>query len=215
MVTLSPTASFLLGKLLSRSSHRGRSERGPASGSEGVWHAQTAPPAQPFQRLDGCVYKSQRWNDGDSFHVLLRDQKEVIYRLYFVDTPEEERVYADRIAEQAAYFGISADAALEVGKEASEFTKQALAKPFTTYTRWRRALGRSAIWRYYAIVVTADGHDLNELLVSNGLARIYGTRTPLPDGRDSRTYLAHLHELENEARAAKRGAWGMGAAVKH
>ena len=75
-------------------------------------------------------------------------------------------------------------------------------------SRWPRALGRSANWRYYAIVVTADGHDLNELLVSNGLARIYGTRTPLPDGRDSRTYLAHLHELENEARAAKRGAWG-------
>jgi hypothetical protein len=43
---------------------------------------QTAPPAQPFQRLDDCVYKSQRWNDGDSFHVLLRDQKEVIFRLY-------------------------------------------------------------------------------------------------------------------------------------
>jgi hypothetical protein len=40
---------------------------------------QTAPPAQPFQRLDGCVYKSQRWNDGDSFHVLLRDQKEVVF----------------------------------------------------------------------------------------------------------------------------------------
>ena len=171
--------------------------------------AQTAPPAQPFQRLDGCVYKSQRWNDGDSFHVLLRDQKEVVFRLYFVDTPEEERVYADRIAEQAAYFGISADAALEVGKEASEFTKRALAKPFTTYTRWRRALGRSAIWRYYAIVVTADGRDLNELLVSAGLARIYGTRTPLPDGRDSREYLAHLHDLENEAKAAKRGGWGM------
>jgi endonuclease YncB( thermonuclease family) len=169
--------------------------------------AQKAPPSKPFERFDGCVYKSQRWNDGDSFHVLLRDQKEVVFRLYFVDTPEEERVYADRIAEQAAYFRISADAALEVGKEASEFTKRTLAKPFTTYTRWRRALGRSANWRYYAIVVTADGHDLNELLVSNGLARIYGTRTPLPDGRDSRTYLAHLNELENEARAAKRGAW--------
>jgi endonuclease YncB( thermonuclease family) len=169
---------------------------------------QTAPPPQPFQRLDGCVYKPQRWNDGDSFHVVLPDQKEVVVRLYFVDTPEEERVYTDRLAEQAAYFGISADAALEVGKEASDFTKRALAKPFTTYTRWRRALGRSANWRYYAIIVTADGHDLNELLVSNGLARIYGTRTALPDGRDSRTYLAHLHELENEARAAKRGAWG-------
>src|SRR5205814_10039808 len=110
--------------------------------------------------------------------------------------------------EQAAYFGISPDAALEVGHKASEFTKRALAKPFTTYTRWRRALGRSSIWRYYAIVVTADGRDLNELLVSNGLARIYGTRTAMRDGRDSRTYLAHLRELETQAKAARRGAWG-------
>jgi endonuclease YncB( thermonuclease family) len=86
--------------------------------------AQTAPPAQPFQQLDGCVYKSQRWNDGDSFHVLLPDQKEVIFRLYFVDTPEEERVYADRIAEQAAYFGISADAVLEVGNSQIKETRR-------------------------------------------------------------------------------------------
>jgi endonuclease YncB( thermonuclease family) len=170
--------------------------------------AQHAPPAQPFQRLDGCAYKPQRWDDGDSFHVILPDQKELIFRLYFVDTPEEERVYADRIAEQAAYFGITPDAAIQTGREASEFTKQALTKPFTIYTRWRRALGRSTIWGYYAIVVTADGHDLNELLVSAGLARIYGTRTPLPDGRDSRTYLARLTELEAQAKAARRGVWG-------
>ena len=167
-----------------------------------------APPAQPFQRVDGCIYKPKRWNDGDSFHVILPDQKELIFRLYFVDAPEEERVYADRISEQAAYFGISTDAAVEIGREASEFTKQALAKPFTIHTRWRRALGRSTLWRYYAIVITSDGRDLNELLVSAGLARIYETRTPLPDGRDSREYLAHLRELESEAKAAKRGAWG-------
>jgi endonuclease YncB( thermonuclease family) len=138
----------------------------------------------------------------------LPDKKELIFRLYFVDAPEEERVYTDRIGEQAAYFGISTDAAVEVGREASDLTKQALAKPFTIYTRWRRALGRSVLWRYYAIVFTAEGKDLNELLVSAGLARIYGTRTPLPDGRDSREYLAHLRELESEAKAAKRGAWG-------
>ena|SRR5438552_13843879 len=53
----------------------------------------------------------------------------------------------------------------------------------------------------------AEGKDLNELFVSAGLPRIYGTRTPLSDGRDSREYLAHLHELENEAKAEKRGAW--------
>jgi endonuclease YncB( thermonuclease family) len=62
--------------------------------------------------------------------------------------------------------------------------------------------------RYYA-VVTRGGRDLNELLVSSGLARIYRSRTPLPDGRDSREYLAHLHALENEAKSAKRGGWGM------
>ena len=44
---------------------------------------------------------------------------------------------------------------------------------------------------------------------------MYGTRTPLPDGRHSREYLAHLHALENEAKAAKRGGWGYGAAVKY
>jgi len=43
---------------------------------------QTAPPAHPFQRLDGCVYKPQRSNDGDSFHVVLPDQKEIVFRLY-------------------------------------------------------------------------------------------------------------------------------------
>ena len=75
--------------------------------------AQHAPPARPFQRFDGCIYKPQRWNDGDSFHVILPDQKELIFRFYFVDTPEEERVYADRIAEQAAYFGITPDAGVE------------------------------------------------------------------------------------------------------
>ena len=131
----------------------------------------------------------------------------MIFRLYFVDTSEEERIYADRIVEQAAYFGISPNAAVEVGREASEFTKQALTKPFTIYTRWRRALGRSTLPRYYAIVLRADGHDLNELLVSAELARIYGTRTPLPDGRDSRTYLARLYALEMQAKAARRGAW--------
>ena len=68
--------------------------------------------------------------------------------------------------------------------------------------------GESALWRYYAIAITAEGNDLNESLVSAGLARIYGRLTPLPDGRDSREYLAHLRGLESEAKAAKRGAWG-------
>ncbi len=61
--------------------------------------------------------------------------------------------------------------------------------------------------RYYALVYTADGRDLAELLVRNGLARIYGTRTPTPDGRDSRAYRRRLKELEAQAKRQQVGAW--------
>ena len=150
------------------------------------------------------MLKPDEWTDGDSFRVRLPDTRLETFGLYFVDTTES-RSRGKRSDEQAAYFGLTRVQAIELGRQAKIFTAKALGQPFTIYTRWRNVFGRT---RYYAIVVTSDGHDLNELLVSNGLARIYGTRTPLPDGRDSRTYLVHLHELENEARAAKRGAWG-------
>jgi endonuclease YncB( thermonuclease family) len=53
----------------------------------------------------------------------------------------------------------------------------------------------------------ADSKDLAQELVRNRLARIYGTRTTLYDGKDSRKYLARLAELEAQAKRAKRGAW--------
>ena len=165
--------------------------------------AGSAPHAMPFERFEHCVLEPDEWTDGDSFRVRLADGRLETFRLYFVDTTES-RSRGKRSDEQAAYFGITRQEAVALGQEAKAFTAKTLAKPFTIYTRWRAVFGPT---RWYAIVATADGKDLNELLVSNGLARIYGTRTPLPDGRDSREYLAHLRELENEAKAAKRGAW--------
>lgn len=167
-------------------------------------YAQRAPEARPFERFANCVLVPDEWTDGDSFRVRLPDGRLETFRLYFVDTTES-RSHSTRSDEQAAYFGISREAAVELGKQAKAFTARALEKPFTIRTRWRPVFGPS---RYYAIVHTADGRDLNELLVSAGLARIYGTRTPLPDGRDSRTYLARLWALESEAKLAKRGGWG-------
>jgi endonuclease YncB( thermonuclease family) len=166
--------------------------------------AQEAPPSKPFERFDGCVLKPDEWTDGDSFRVQLPDGRLKTFRLYFVETTQS-RSRGERSDEQAAYFGLTRAQAIELGTQAKTFTAKALAQPFTIYTRWRSVFGA----RFYAIVITAGGRDLDELLISSGLARIYGTRTPLPDGRDSRTYLAHLHALENEAKAAKRGAWGI------
>ena len=73
----------------------------------------------------------------------------------------------------------------------------------------RNRFGASPLCSRPASRLNARSRTHQPLLVSSGLARIYGTCTPLPDGRDSREYLAHLHELENEAKAAKRGGWGM------
>jgi len=167
--------------------------------------ARGAPLAKPFERFDGGRIEPDEWTDGDSFRVRLLDGRLETFRLYFVDTTES-RSRGNRSDKQAAYFGITHQQAVELGKVTKDFTARALSKPFTIYTRWRGVFGDS---RHYAVVVTADRCDLIELLVSGGLARIYGTRTTLPDGRDSRAYLQRLHELENNAKAAKRGGWGM------
>jgi endonuclease YncB( thermonuclease family) len=143
------------------------------------------------------------WTDGDSFRVRLPDGRLETFRLYFVDTTES-RSRGKRSDEQAAYFGLTRAEAVKLGEEAKAFTAAALQRPFTIQTRWHKVFGPT---RYYACVFTADGNDLAELLVRNGLARIYGTRTPLPDGRDSRTYLATLRELENQAKSAALGGW--------
>ncbi len=165
--------------------------------------AQKAPSAKPFERFDGCVLAPDEWTNGDSFRVPLLDGRLETFRLYFVDTTES-RTRGKRSDEQAAYFGLTRADAVKLGKEAKAFTAAALQRPFTIQTRWRPVFGSP---RYYAFVFTADGNDLAELLVRNGLARIYGTRTPLPDGRDSRTYLATLAGLEQQAKSAGLGGW--------
>jgi hypothetical protein len=43
--------------------------------------------------------------------------------------------------------------------------------------------------------------------VKNGLARIYGIKTRLPDGRTSQEYVAHLETLEERAKSAGVGGW--------
>ena len=57
--------------------------------------------------------------------------------------------------------------------------------------------------RYYAVVFTAEGNDLAELLVRNGPACIYGTRTPLPDGTDSYTGHFSSQLASKSARAGR------------
>lgn len=160
-----------------------------------------------WEKLEGCTLVDTKWKDGDSFHVT-SNGKEYIFRLYFVDTPEDENRFPDRVAEQAAYFGCTSERALELGAMAAEYTTELLKqKPFTVHTLWQDAMGASKQQRFYAIVETGKG-NLAELLVSQGLARIYGKRITLPDGTDSRAYLEKLTALKEKALSQKLGGWG-------
>jgi len=167
-----------------------------------------------WERPEGCTLVAGAVKDGDSFHVK-HDGKDSIFRLYFVDTPEDDDGFPDRVADQAAYFGISSEKSLKLGHTAADFSTKILSeKPFTVYTLWQDALGAGSQQRFYAYVVTDKG-PLCELLVSNGLARIYGKRITLPDGTDSRTYLAKLEALKEKATALKVGGWGSATTVEH
>ncbi len=149
-------------------------------------------------------------NDGDSF-VVQTGMRQLHVRLYFADCPESVATTdadAKRVREQARYFGIAdAKKVFEFGLEAETFTKQSLAKPFTVYTSYADALGRSPGGRVYAFVITGDGKDLARLLVENGFARAYGTRRAGPDGASAADIQRQLQDLESQAMLKRRGIW--------
>jgi competence protein ComEA len=149
-------------------------------------------------------------DDGDSF-IAMAGERRLHLRLYFVDAPESVATTdadAKRVREQARYFGITdAKKVFEYGHQAADFTKRALDKPFTVYTAFASALGRSQGGRVYAFVITADGKDLGALLVENGLGRAYGSKRAGPDGKPPAAIQQTLQKLEAEAMRQRKGIW--------
>jgi endonuclease YncB( thermonuclease family) len=164
----------------------------------------SAKPA-PWETLDNCTLAENQYNDGDSFRVRQGD-REFIFRLYFVDTPEMDDAFKERVQEQADYFGVDSKTVVEVGQQAATYVRQQLSQPFTVVTRWQQAQGRSKLPRFYAFV-EVNGQDLGSLLVSQGLARVFGVRATTPKGMVAETARAALLALEDSARHERLGAW--------
>ena len=99
---------------------------------------------------------------------------------------------------------ISHGEAVEVGKMAKAFTRDALGGGFSVRTRWQGGFSGQPNFRKYGIV-RVGGQDLTELLVANGLARIHGM------GIGGKTWeeVDRLNALEAQAKAEGRGAWGL------
>lgn len=183
----------------------------PVRGTPGTPPADAAPEATvrltgDWQELQGCRLAEGTRNDGDSFDVLHNGNRYTL-RLYFVDCPETYRHprNGDRIAAQGAYFnGLDGDQTLQVGKQAREFTLGKLrSSAFQVTTRWEQVYDSS---RYYAFV-EVQGQSLDELLVRNGLARIYTKGEDHPAGPKAKTRLRELRLQESTARQRRAGAW--------
>lgn len=156
--------------------------------------------------LKDCRLLRNESADADSFHVNAQG-KEYIFRLYFVDAPETDMSFADRVGEQAKYFGLTPEQTITLGEHAKRFTREKLGQPFTVRTCMQDAMGRSKMDRYYAFVETKEG-DLAELLVSNGLARLHGAAARPVGLRSPERMWDKLERLEREAKQLKVGAWG-------
>lgn len=126
----------------------------------------------------------------------------MIVRLYFVDAPETDNSFPDRVRTQAEHFGKTPEETLHVGSYAKEATAQLLSRRFTVTTQYEDAMGRSSLPRYYGFVTTAEGEDLGEILVKNGLARAYGRKAD-PPGRAAPRY----DVLEGRAKRATVGLY--------
>ncbi len=165
-----------------------------------------------WEELKDCRLVTDQYRDGDSFHVRC-GLKEYIFRLYFVDAPETMPELKDRIAEQSAYFGIPESRVIPYGRRAAEVTAGKLKNGFTVYTQWQDAEGSSEMQRFFAVVKIGK-EDLAEILVSEGLARVYGAAVQLPDGTSVDTFFSRLRALETRAKSKRLGCWSKSDAVE-
>lgn len=168
-----------------------------------------------YEVYRNCTLAPDKNNDGDSFLLVLPDGRREIFRLYFVDTPESAfKSYRngennhERIQDQASYFGISPEKAVEIGQAGKHLTLDLLAKrPFTIYTAWDSPFHDQ---RYHAFVEVNEGGKtrwLDEILVSKGLARIKTKPADLPDGTSATEHRRLLERMKATAEKAGTGGW--------
>lgn len=163
----------------------------------------------PFwETLEGCRLVEAPLNDGDSFLVRHND-KEYVFRTYWVDAPESSKTSMERVREQARYFSIAEQQVTDSGELSMRYTRNFLRGAFTVHTRWEDA--RSDHNRRFFAIFEKDDTYLSQALVANGLARIYGmpTKDQWPGGPAPRAYLRRLKNSERRAQSEEEGIWAL------
>jgi len=135
--------------------------------------------------FDDCKLIENEYYDGDSF-MLQCGRKKFVFRLYFVDTPETDERFPDRLKEQGnAFGGMTSKQVMALGEKAKRFTREFLSDGCSVFTKQHTARGASGLPRFYAFIETEQGF-LSQALVEAGLARVHGKASNGPDGRTQR-----------------------------
>ena len=163
--------------------------------------------AQNWEAITPVSHDEDAFTDGDSIPIITENETFII-NLYFIDAPETNDRYADKINEQATYWGRTVEETIAAGKAAGEFVSNNIAEGFVVQTR-RAKIGGGGDPRFYGMIKVGDRY-LSELLVEAGLARVKGKTHELADGTSAAAFLDKLRALEREASTAKVGAWGDG-----
>jgi endonuclease YncB( thermonuclease family) len=178
-------------------------------------------PAMNRESQDWTLYQNvtlapHHQNDGDSFRVVLAEDSEQEFRLYFVDTPESQfKRYQDgntngeRLEQQAKYFGgIEIEECIEVGVQAKKLMNELLSEQsFDVYTRFEEVYDSGRFFCHVRLTWKGKQRWLDEILVENGLARIITQPAELPDGTSAEKHKQHLLRLEAKAKKARIGGW--------
>jgi endonuclease YncB( thermonuclease family) len=160
--------------------------------------------AAEWETLKNPTFDSASFTDGDSIPLVTEDG-EMIINLYFIDAPETNDRYPDKINEQAQYWGRTVEETIAAGKAAGEFVRTALENNFVVETR-RASIAGGTTPRYYGMIKIGDRY-LSEMLVEAGFARVRGKTHELADGTSAAAFLEKLTPLENTAQTNQTGVW--------
>jgi endonuclease YncB( thermonuclease family) len=153
--------------------------------------------------------KASKINDADSFLIDTPDKGEEHFRLYFVDSPETNARFIEKIRHQAGYFGATPTQIVEAGKRAKALTQQWLSnEAFEVITRGERVMkGKRDHAMIYFPQAPVGERWLAERLVRRGLGMISTKGSKLPDGTTAVEFNKQLREMEAAAKKSKQGAW--------
>ncbi|HON81240.1 MAG TPA: thermonuclease family protein [Methanoregulaceae archaeon] len=134
--------------------------------------------------------------DGDTLRVAFPGGNEETVRIVGIDTPE----VTPEGNEPSSFAGISDPWFLSAwGKEASSILRREVEGGVVTITTDRAAGERDRYGRLLAYVHTANRTDVGELLLSQGLARVYT--------KESFGRRAHYLDIQDRAMSNRIGVW--------